>query len=90
MGLGGCVQVWNTLRHRVCQGPAWGHGPYPFEWTLWLAASDSLGVSGMGSTRRRFTEEYKGQAVAFVLEGNRSVADVARNIGVHEMTLGNG
>jgi transposase len=42
----------------------------------------------MGSTRRRFTEEYKGQAVAFVIEGNRSIADVARNIGVHEMTLG--
>lgn len=42
----------------------------------------------MGSTRRRFTEEYKEQAVAFVLDGNRSVADVARNIGVHEMTLG--
>ena len=42
----------------------------------------------MGSTRRRFTEEYKDQAVGFVIEGNRSVADVARNIGVHEMTLG--
>lgn len=42
----------------------------------------------MGSTRRSFTEEYKEQAVAFVLDGNRSVADVARNIGVHEMTLG--
>jgi transposase len=42
----------------------------------------------MGSTRRRFTEEYKDRAVAFVIEGNRSVADVARNIGVHEMTLG--
>jgi transposase len=42
----------------------------------------------MGSTRRRFTEEYKDQAVAFVIEGNRSIADVARNIGVHEMTLG--
>ncbi len=42
----------------------------------------------MGSTRRRFTEEYKDQAVAFVIEGGRSVADVARNIGVHEMTLG--
>ena len=42
----------------------------------------------MGSTRRRFTEEYKEQAVAFVIEGNRSIADVARNIGVHEMTLG--
>jgi transposase len=35
-----------------------------------------------------FAEEYKDQAVAFVIEGNRSVADVARNIGVHEMTLG--
>ena len=42
----------------------------------------------MGSTRRSFTEEYKDQAVAFVIEGNRSIADVARNIGVHEMTLG--
>jgi transposase len=42
----------------------------------------------MGSTRRRFTEEYKDQAVAFVIEGNRSIADVAHNIGVHEMTLG--
>jgi transposase len=42
----------------------------------------------MGSTRRSFTEEYKEQAVTFVLDGNRSVADVARNIGVHEMTLG--
>ena len=42
----------------------------------------------MGSTRRRFTEEYKDQAVAFVIEENRSIADVARNIGVHEMTLG--
>src|SRR5215468_7292839 len=42
----------------------------------------------MGSTRRRFTDEYKDQAVAFVIEGGRPVADVARNIGVHEMTLG--
>jgi transposase len=42
----------------------------------------------MGSTRRSFTEEYKDEAVRFVIEGNRSVAEVARNIGVHEMTLG--
>ena len=42
----------------------------------------------MGATRRRFTEEYKDQAVAFVIDGGRSIADVARNIGVHEMTLG--
>jgi transposase len=41
----------------------------------------------MGSTRRRFTEEYKAQAVNFVLEDHRPAAEVARNIGVHEMTL---
>jgi transposase len=42
----------------------------------------------MGSTRRSFSEEYKREAVNFVVEGGRSVAEVARNIGVHEMTLG--
>jgi len=42
----------------------------------------------MGSTRRRFTEEYKAQAVAFVIDDHRPVAEVARNIGAHEMTLG--
>jgi transposase-like protein len=42
----------------------------------------------MGSTRRSFTEEYKSQAVAFVIDDHRPVAEVARNIGVHEMTLG--
>lgn len=42
----------------------------------------------MGSTRRAFTAEYKANAVALVIEGGRTNADVARNIGVHEMTLG--
>ncbi|MDX6239191.1 MAG: hypothetical protein QOG10_4006 [Kribbellaceae bacterium] len=42
----------------------------------------------MGSTRRSGTGEYKEEAVNFVVEGGRSVAEVARNIGVHEMTLG--
>ncbi len=42
----------------------------------------------MGSTRRSFTDEYKQEAVKFVIEGHRSIAEVARNIGVHEMTLG--
>jgi transposase len=42
----------------------------------------------VGSTRRRFTEEYKQEAVSFVIDGGRSTAEVARNIGVHEMTLG--
>lgn len=42
----------------------------------------------MGSTRRSFTDEYKASAVDFVLNDGRSVAEVARSIGVHEMTLG--
>lgn len=42
----------------------------------------------MGSTRRSFTDEYKASAVAFVLDENRPIAEVARNIDVHEMTLG--
>jgi transposase len=42
----------------------------------------------MGSTRKSFTEEYKAEAVAFVLEGGRPAAEVARNIGCHEMTSG--
>lgn len=42
----------------------------------------------MGSTRRSFTAEFKAEAVNFVIDGNRSIAEVARNIGVHEMTLG--
>ena len=46
------------------------------------------GEPTMGSTRRSFTDEYKASAVEFVLNDGRTIADVARHIGVHEMTLG--
>jgi transposase len=42
----------------------------------------------MGATRRSFTDEYKEEAVRFVIEGQRPIVEVARNVGVHEMTLG--
>ena len=42
----------------------------------------------MGSTRRRFTDEYKAHAVELVINDDRAIAEVARSIGVHEMTLG--
>lgn len=42
----------------------------------------------MGSTRRSFTAEYRAEAVNFVLDGGRSITEVARNIGAHEMTVG--
>jgi len=41
------------------------------------------------ATRRRFTQEYKDQAVSLVLDSGRTIAEVAKSIGVHEMTLGN-
>ena len=40
------------------------------------------------ATRRNFTQEYKDQAVSLVLDSGRTIADVAKSIGVHEMTLG--
>ena len=43
----------------------------------------------MGSTRRRFTDEYKAEAVQFVISSGRPVAEVARNLGIVEGTLGN-
>jgi transposase len=39
------------------------------------------------ATRRRFTQEYKDQAVSLVLNSGRTIAEVAKSIGVHEMTL---
>jgi transposase len=41
----------------------------------------------MGSTRRSYTPEYKASSVVFVIDGGRPIDEVARNIGVHEMTL---
>ena len=42
----------------------------------------------MGSTRRRFTDEYKTEAVQYVVSSGRPVAEVARNLGIVEATLG--
>lgn len=43
----------------------------------------------MGSTRRKFTPEYKAEAVQFVLSSGQPIAEVARNLGIVEGTLGN-
>lgn len=43
----------------------------------------------MGSNRRRFTDEYKAEAVRLVTDSNRSVADAAKSLGISETTLGN-
>ena len=45
-------------------------------------------VSG-GRGRGRFTPEFRADAVAMVIDGDRSVVDVARGLGLVEQTLGN-
>jgi transposase len=43
----------------------------------------------MPERRRKFTPEFKAEAVKMVIETSRPVAEVAREISVHEGTLGN-
>ena len=44
----------------------------------------------MGTTRyRKFDEDFKAGAVALVLETGKPIAQVARELGVNEGTLGN-
>ena len=42
----------------------------------------------MGSTRRKFTPEYKAEAVQFVISSGQPVAEAARGLGIVEATLG--
>jgi transposase len=39
------------------------------------------------SGRRKFDQEFKQETVKLVVEGKRTVADVARSLGVHENLL---
>jgi transposase-like protein len=43
----------------------------------------------MGEKRRKYTPEFKSEAVRLVVDTSRPVAEVAREIGAHEGTLGN-
>jgi transposase-like protein len=45
-------------------------------------------VGIVGSSRGRFTAEYKAQAVALVTDSGRSIADAARGLGINGTTLG--
>jgi transposase len=40
-----------------------------------------------GSGRRKYDNEFKEEAVRLATEGGRSVADVARSLGIHENLL---
>jgi len=40
-------------------------------------------------TRRKFTDEFKRDAVALVIDEDRKIVDVAESLGIGEGTLGN-
>jgi transposase len=42
----------------------------------------------MGAARKKFTDAYKAEAVQLVLQSGRSVAEVARDLGMNDTTLG--
>lgn len=41
------------------------------------------------SSRRKFTPEYRAEAVALVIDSGRRVSEVAKSLGIHETTLAN-
>jgi transposase len=43
----------------------------------------------MAETRRKFDQEFRARAVRIVRETERSIAQVARELGINEGTLGN-
>ena len=43
----------------------------------------------MPEQRRKFSPQFKAEAVQMVLETGKPIAEVARDLGIHEGTLGN-
>jgi len=43
----------------------------------------------MPEQRRRFSSQFKAEAVQMVVETGKSIAEVARDLGIHDGTLGN-
>ena len=43
----------------------------------------------MAQKRRKFSPQYKAEAVAFVLETGRPITEVAADLGINAGTLGN-
>jgi transposase len=43
----------------------------------------------VGQARKKYTQEYKDEAVELVVSSGRPVAEIARDLGIHEATLGN-
>ena len=42
----------------------------------------------MGRARKKYTQEYKDEAVGLVISSGRPIAEIARDLGINEGTLG--
>jgi transposase-like protein len=43
----------------------------------------------VGQARKKYTREYKDEAVELVISSGRPIAEIARNLGINEGTLAN-
>jgi len=43
----------------------------------------------VGQARKKYTQEYKDEAVELVISSGRPMAEIARDLGINEGTLGN-
>lgn len=43
----------------------------------------------MGQARKKYAQEYKDEAVELVVSSGRPIAEIARDLGINEGTLGN-
>jgi transposase len=43
----------------------------------------------MGAAPRKYTQEYKDEAVQLALDSDRSLVEIAKSLGINESTLGN-
>ena len=42
----------------------------------------------MGQARKKYTQEYKDEAVELAISSGRPIAEIARDLGINEATLG--
>jgi transposase len=43
----------------------------------------------VGQARKKYAPEYRGEAVDLAVKSGRPIAEIARNLGINEATLGN-
>ena len=55
---------------------------------MWTVVTRKERRGEMSSKRRKFTDEFRADAVQLVVAGERPVAQVARELGINESTLG--